>query len=240
MSQIGREIGISPPTAKRCLNLLNYTYQWLKIPAYHGSTIKRLSGKSDGCFTDTGFACYKQRVSSPEALAISPQLGALFETWVVNHLHKQAHQMLVPPNFYHWRTSAGAELDLILERDGCFYPIEIKCKTNPTKSDGKTLRGSRDWDKNHPLHLLHAWSVEDGICIGQVAVNHKSNEITAFPELLAQLDIQEAVITADAIHTQKASLKVVTEKKADYAFPVIENESSLLEDIKLMQPIRQH
>ena len=40
--------------------------------------------------------------------------------------------------------------------------------------DGKTLRSSRDCDKNHPLHLLHAWSVEDGICIGQVAVNHNS------------------------------------------------------------------
>ena len=100
--------------------------------------------------------------------------------------------------------------------------------------DGKTLRGSRDWDKNHPLHLLHAWSVEDGICIGQVAVNHKSNEITAFPELVAQLDIQGAVITADAIHTQKASVKVVTEKRADYVFPVKENQSSLLEDIKLL------
>jgi predicted AAA+ superfamily ATPase len=46
ISQIEREIGISPPTARRWLNLLNYTYQWLEIPAYHGSTIKRLSGKS--------------------------------------------------------------------------------------------------------------------------------------------------------------------------------------------------
>ena len=60
------------------------------------------------------------------------------------------------------------------------------------------------------------------------------NEITAFPELLAQLEIQGAVITADAIHTQKASVKVVTEKKADYVFPVKENQSSLLEDIKLL------
>lgn len=140
MSQIGREIGIAPTTAKRWLNVLNYTYQWLEIPAYHGNTIKRLSGKSKGYLTDTGFACYKQRVSSPEALAISPQIGALFETWVVNHLHKQAHQMLVPPNFYHWRSSGGAEVDLILERDSCFYPIEIKCKTNPTKADGSGIK----------------------------------------------------------------------------------------------------
>ncbi len=159
ISQIGREIGISPPTARRWLNLLKYTHQWLEIPAYHGSTIKRLSGKSKGYFTDTGFACYKQRVSSPEALAISPQLGALFETWVVNHLHKQEHQMLVPPNFYHWRTFAGAEVDLILERDGRFYPIEIKCKTNPTKSDGsgiKAFKASYPHVKVMPGLIIHA------------------------------------------------------------------------------------
>lgn len=100
--------------------------------------------------------------------------------------------------------------------------------------DGKTLCGSRDWDKNHPLHLLHAWSVEDGVCLGQVAVNEKSNEITAFPELISQLEIRGAIITADAIHTQKTSVKAVTDKKAHYAFPVKENQPNLLEDIKLL------
>lgn len=100
--------------------------------------------------------------------------------------------------------------------------------------DGKTLRGSRGWDENHPLHLLHAWSVEDGVCLGQVTVDQKSNEITAFPDLIAQLEIKGAVITADAMHTQKTSVKSVIDKKADYAFPVKENQSNLLEDIKLL------
>jgi predicted transposase YbfD/YdcC len=100
--------------------------------------------------------------------------------------------------------------------------------------DGKTLRGSRGWDKGHPLHLLHAWSVEDGVCLGQVAIDQKSNEITAFPDLIAQLEIKDAVITADAIHTQKASVRSVIDKKADYIFPVKENQSNLLEDIKLL------
>ena len=100
--------------------------------------------------------------------------------------------------------------------------------------DGKALRGSRGWDKSHPLHLLHAWSVADGVCLGPVTVDEKSNEITAFPELLSQLEIKGAVITADAIHTQKTSVKVVIDKKADYAFPVKENQSSLLEGIKLL------
>lgn len=147
MSQIGREIGISPTTAKRWLNVLNYTYQWREILPYHGNTLKRLSGKNKGYFTDTGFACYKQRVSSPDALAISPQLGALFETWVVNDIHKQFSQLSLAPYCYHWRTSAGAEVDLILERDGCLYPIEIKCKTNPNRSD---ISGIKAFKKTYP------------------------------------------------------------------------------------------
>lgn len=54
--------------------------------------------------------------------------------------------------------------------------------------DGKTLRGSRGWnEEDRPLHLLHAWSVEQGICIGQVSVDEKSNEITAFPKLIERL-----------------------------------------------------
>jgi predicted transposase YbfD/YdcC len=100
--------------------------------------------------------------------------------------------------------------------------------------DGKTLRGSKDWNKEHPLHLLHAWSVEEGICLAQVSVEEKSNEITAFPVLVSQLEIKGAVITADAIHTQKTSIKAVIDKKADYAFPVKENQPGLLEDIKLL------
>lgn len=73
-----------------------------------------------------------------------------------------------------------------------------------------------------------------GVCIGQVPVEEKSNEITAFPILVSQLELKGTMITADAIHTQKASVKLVVDKKADYAFPVKENQSGLLEDIKLL------
>jgi len=98
--------------------------------------------------------------------------------------------------------------------------------------DGKTLRGSRGWnDKSHPLHLLHAWSVEQGICLGQVSV---ANEITAFPELISQLELKGCIVTTDALNTQKSSAKAVIECKADYIFPVKENHSGLLEDIQLL------
>jgi hypothetical protein len=83
--------------------------------------------------------------------------------------------------------------------------------------DGKTLRGSRGWsEEDKPLHLLHAWSTECGICLGQVAVEEKSNEITAFPKLIESLELKGTIVTTDALHTQKKTAHAITEKQADY------------------------
>ena len=142
-SQIGREIGISPQTARRWLDLLIYTYQWSELFPYHGNTIKRISGKKKGYFKDSGFACYLQALESPQSLAKSPRLGAIFETWAINYIQQQFATLAVPPNCYHWRTSAGAEVDLILERAGKLYPIEMKCKTTLTRNDLSGLRALR-------------------------------------------------------------------------------------------------
>lgn len=146
-SQLGREIGISPHTARRWLDILSFTYQWFDLSPYYGNAIKRISGKKKGYFKDTGFACYLQKIESPESLAVSPRLGAIFETWVVNYIHQQFATLSVPPNSYHWRTAAGAEVDLILEINGKLYPIEIKCKTHLTKSD---LTGITAFRKTYP------------------------------------------------------------------------------------------
>lgn len=143
-AHIGREIGISPQTARRWLDLLNYTYQWFELFPYHGNTIKRISGKKKGYFKDVGFACYLQAVESYEGLARSPKLGSLFETWAVNYMIQQSAILDVPPKMYHWRTSGGAEVDLILERTGKLYPIEIKCKTQLNKTDLSGLKAFRE------------------------------------------------------------------------------------------------
>lgn len=143
-SQLGREIGISPHTARRWLDLLTFTYQWFELLPFHGNTIKRLSGKKKGYLKDAGFACYLQKIESPESLAVNPKLGAIFETWCVNYIHQQFATLTVPPNTYHWRTAGGAEVDLILERNGKLYPIEMKCKTQLSKADLSGMKAFRE------------------------------------------------------------------------------------------------
>jgi predicted AAA+ superfamily ATPase len=143
-SQLGREIGVAPATARRWLDLLAYSYQWLELFPYHGNTIKRISGKRKGHFRDTGLICYLQRISSPDALLAHPQLGAIFESWVVNYIHRQFVHLPLDPYAYHWRSHGGAEVDLILEMDGKLYPIEIKCKTMVSKQDASGVKAFKE------------------------------------------------------------------------------------------------
>lgn len=55
-----------------------------------------------------------------------------------------ADALPIAPQFYHWRTNGGAEVDLIMEIDGMFYPIEIKCKTTITKHDARGIHAFRE------------------------------------------------------------------------------------------------
>ena len=139
MSQLGREVGISPLTAAKWTSLLENSYQYMLLPAYHGNIVKRLSQKKKGCLRDTGFICYLQGLASPDMLAASAMLGSVFETWAVNSVFRQAASLDFSPMLYHWRTNGGAEVDLVIEANGKLYPIEIKCKTNLKPHDASGI-----------------------------------------------------------------------------------------------------
>lgn len=100
--------------------------------------------------------------------------------------------------------------------------------------DGKTLR--RSFDQAHramPIHLVHAWDRANGLMLGQVAVDQKSNEITAVPALLELLDVTGAVVSLDAMHCQKKTAGAIRAARADYLLQIKANQKSLYEDVKL-------
>ena len=143
-SQLGREIGVTPQTAQRWLAMLRATFQWFEVPAYHGNTIKRISGKPKGYIADTGLACSLQMISTPRTLGGHPLVGSLFETLVAAEVRKLSATLATPPSLYHWRSHGGGEVDLLLERDGRFHPIEIKLTTKPSKSDTRGIAALRE------------------------------------------------------------------------------------------------
>jgi predicted transposase YbfD/YdcC len=100
--------------------------------------------------------------------------------------------------------------------------------------DGQTTRGTVEKSKGlSGIHLMNAWSADNRICLGQIKVDDKSNEIIAMPQLMDALDLKGTIITADAMNTQKATAKKAIDKEADYILPVKGNQPTLLEDIRL-------
>ena len=94
--------------------------------------------------------------------------------------------------------------------------------------DGKTARRSHDRRNGlGALHSVSVWASEFGLSLGQVACADKSNEITAIPQLLRLVDIQGAIITIDAMGTQKAIAAQVIEQKADYVLALKGNQETL-------------
>jgi len=97
--------------------------------------------------------------------------------------------------------------------------------------DGKTLRGSGSAQLG-PLHLVSAWATAQRLSLGQVAVDAKSNEITAIPALLELLDLKGALVTIDAMGCQKDIAAKIVAGGGHYALTVKDNQPHLLEDIQ--------
>jgi len=99
--------------------------------------------------------------------------------------------------------------------------------------DGKKLKGVSPTSKgNSGLYILNAWVSENSFCVGQQKVEDKSNEITAIPKILDSLDIEDAVVSIDAIGTQTKIAEQIRSKQGHYLLSVKANQQELLEDIQ--------
>lgn len=99
--------------------------------------------------------------------------------------------------------------------------------------DGKALRGSKRVNEcKKALHIINAWSCSNQICLGQLKVEDKSNEIPAVPELLKLLYIKGAIVTLDAMGAQEDTVKQIRESDADYVITLKGNQGALHETVK--------
>jgi predicted transposase YbfD/YdcC len=101
--------------------------------------------------------------------------------------------------------------------------------------DGKTMRRSfqHAWNKQG-LHLVSAWCQHNQIVLGQLAVEEKSNEITAIPKLLAMLNIKKAIVSIDAMGCQREIAQQIKTQGGDYVLAVKENQPTLHEKVRLL------
>lgn len=99
--------------------------------------------------------------------------------------------------------------------------------------DGKTLRRSYDKSKNQEaLHLLNVCAVDSGILLTQKEVGAKTNEITVVPDVLKSLDLKGAMISVDALNTQKNIAELIVESKANYTLALKGNHKNLNQSVE--------
>lgn len=120
--------------------------------------------------------------------------------------------------------------------ESCFLAwiesLSIDLKNEIISIDGKSLRGSHDAKKGHKmLHIVSAWASENRILMGQIKTEEKSNEITAIPELLDMIDVQDSTVTIDAMGCQQEIAKKIVDKGADYVLSLKENQPTLYHDV---------
>jgi predicted transposase YbfD/YdcC len=122
----------------------------------------------------------------------------------------------------------------------CFQSWIAECLTGDADGshrtiaiDGKTMRRSHDRGAGlGPLHLVSAFVSEHGIALGQIATEEKSNEITAIPKLIDQIDVKGAVVTIDAMGCQKEIAKKITQSGGDFLLAVKNNQRKLFRAIE--------
>ncbi|MCC6389864.1 MAG: ATP-binding protein [Bryobacterales bacterium] len=157
LTDIARDLGIAVNTAKAWLSVLEATFQVIVLRPYHADIGKRLVKTPKVYFTDTGVLCYLTGLKDPDHAAAGPLGGPIFETAVLLQIVKAFVNRGEEPRLHFWRTSAGAEVDLVVETRGKLIPIEAKLSSTPRPAMANGIRAFQQdlGDKTGPGFVIH-------------------------------------------------------------------------------------
>ena len=158
-TELGRDVALPQPTVHRYLNLLETSYQLVRVPAYSVNRTKRLIRTPKLYWSDTGLAQHLNAGQKP--------MGAMLENIVLMDLMAWREGQSDQPEVSYWRTASGEEVDFVLETRRGVIPIEVKATTKPRPADVKTLRSFRDeYPESRPGLLLHAGDAVERLAAG--------------------------------------------------------------------------
>lgn len=132
---IANDVGVSVPTIQAWLSILQTSGIVYILESYTNNIGKRFVKTPKVYFMDTGIVSYLTGWKTPQTLEAGAMSGAILETYVVSEILKSYWHNGKQANIYYYRDKDKREIDLLLEQDGIYYPIEIKKKTNPDKKD---------------------------------------------------------------------------------------------------------
>ena len=138
-AELARLADISEKTAKTWLSLLESSYMVKIVQPYSNNLLKRLSKQPIMHFLDTGLAAYLAGWTSARALESGTLSGQFFETYAFGELYKSFVNSGVRVPLYFFRNNDKKEIDLLLEKDGVIYPVEVKKTAEPSKKDERNF-----------------------------------------------------------------------------------------------------
>lgn len=126
LNSLANECGISQPTAKSWISVLESSYIVYQLQPYFSNFNKRVTKSSKLYFYDTGLLCFLLKLNDPESVKLSALKGSLFENYVINeYIKKNYHNNLIV-DFWFWRDAVGHEVDLIWQNSELINLVEIK------------------------------------------------------------------------------------------------------------------
>jgi predicted AAA+ superfamily ATPase len=126
ISSLAADCGVSPPTAKSWLSVLEASFIVFRLPSYHGNVSKRLIKMPKLHFYDSGLACWLLGIREASQLSTHPLRGAIFESWAVSEVIKQRLANGESNGIYFFRDKAGLEADLLVQNGNGFHVAEVK------------------------------------------------------------------------------------------------------------------
>ena len=135
MADIAKDVRVSEPTVKKWISVLQASGIIYMLQPYFKNITKRLTKTPKMYFLDTGLASFLAGWTAPEALETGISSGAFFETFVISEILKSYWHNGEKPDLYFFRDEKNNEIDLLIHKNGKYYPIEIKKHATPNKND---------------------------------------------------------------------------------------------------------
>ncbi len=161
LTNLARDLGIAVNTVKAWLSVLEATYQVVILQPHHANVGKRLVKMPKIYFTDVGNLCYLVGLREPEHAAFGPMGAAIMETAVLSEVMKTLVHQGVEPQVYFWRTSAGTEVDIIVETGTKLIPIDVKASAKPGTAMASGVEAFREslGDRATSGYVIHTGEV---------------------------------------------------------------------------------